>query len=363
MLSNESMSPSLRLLFIGQTWNGSSARSLRDSLSSIPGVEIDDIGEDHYYPKARSLLVRGVNKLLRPQYRAELSTEVLRRCASLKPNAVIVYKGALVTAATVDAVKAMGIKTVNVFPDCSPHAHGNSLSRAMGRYDLVISTKPFHPEHWNTTYGYSNACVCVPHGYDPEVHYWAEPPGPQNIDVVIAASWRIQYQNLMTEVGRLLPDPGVSVALAGPGWMDHRKHFPDHWQFPGPIFGRAYGDFVRRGKIVIAPVHTDVMINGKVQPGDQDTTRTYELASAGTFFLHRRTPYALHVYKEGEECDFWDDAAELVEKIRHYLPRDNERRAIALSGHQRAVPAYSIPERTRQVLEHIESIVRGDPIQ
>ncbi len=30
--------------------------------------------------------------------------------------------------------------------------------------------------------------------------------------------------------------------------------------------GRAYGEFVRRGKIVIAPVHTELVINGQRQP-------------------------------------------------------------------------------------------------
>lgn len=352
----------LKLLFVGETWNGSSARSLRDAFCTTGGVELDDIGEDHYRPKGRTLYTRGMNRLLLPLYRRELATEMLRRCRTLRPDAVIVYKGNLVSAHTVAAVQAMGVRVINIFPDASPHAHGKSLREAMGEYDLVISTKPHHPDHWNTTYAYTNPCVCVPHGYDPEVHYWADPPGLQDIDVVIAASWRPQYEALMAEVGRLLPDPNVSVALAGPGWAEHRDRFPAHWQFPGPIFGRAYGEFLRRGKVVIAPVHTDVVIDGKQQPGDQDTTRTYELASAGVFFLHRRTPYAQQVYEDGRECGFWSDAAELVEKIRHFLPLEAERREIAAAAHRRAVPAYSVPARAREVLAHIEKLLQGDAI-
>lgn len=271
-----------RLLFVGETWNGSSARSLRDALAVINDVDLDDIGEDHYMPKGRRLIVRGVNRLMKPFYQHELAKEVFKKCHALQPDAVVVYKGSLVSASMIAAVQSMGIKTVNVFPDASPHAHGSSLKKAMGVYDLVISTKPFHPDHWKSTYGYSNKCVCVPHGYDPEVHYWAEPPDMQDIDVVIAASWRPQYETLMAEVGRLLPDRNLSVALAGPGWVSRRTKFPEHWQFPGPIYGRAYGDFVRRGKIVIAPVHSEVVIDGKQQPGDQDTTRTYELAAVLT---------------------------------------------------------------------------------
>jgi spore maturation protein CgeB len=104
------------------------------------------------------------------------------------------------------------------------------------------------------------------------------------------------------------------------------------------------------------------VIDRKQQPGDQDTTRTYELASAGTFFLHRRTPFAQQVYEEGVECGFWGDAADLAEQIRHFLPLERERRTMAAAAHRRAVPAYSVPSRAQEVLSHIEALVKGDSI-
>lgn len=348
----------MRLIFVGETWRGSSARSLREALATEQGVQVDDIGEDHYRPKGRGHVVRGMNRLLLPVYRKELASTLLRRCDALKPDAVIVYKGTLVDAGTISSVQELGIHAVNFFPDCSPHTHGRKLAKAIGQYDLVISAKPFHPEHWSGVYGYTNRCVCVPHGYDPEVHYWAEPPGLQDIDVVLAASWRSQYEELMIEVGRLMPDADVSVALVGPGWVDRRKRFPRHWLFPGARHGRAYGELIRRGKIIVAPVTTEVIANGKVHPGDQDSTRTYELAAAGAFFLHLRTPFAREVYEEGKECEFWSDAGELVEKIRRYLPRELERGVMARAAHHRAVPAYSIHSRAREVLAHIRDLVQ-----
>lgn len=347
----------MKLLFVGETWNGSSARSLRDSLAAIRGLEIDDIGEDQYRPRGRSLVIRGFNRILMPLYRREVADELLRRARVFKPDAVVIYKGNLVSAAIVAAIRRLGILVVNVFPDYSPHAYGRELRHAMGRYDLVISTKPFHPRHWQATYGYSNACVCVPHGYDPAVHYWPEAPGLQDIDVVLAASWRPQYETLMVEVGRLMSDAGISVALAGPGWEARQHLFPTHWTCPGPLFGRAYGEFVRRGKIVVAPVHADVFIDGRQQPGDEDTTRTYELAAARTFFLHRRTPFVSSVYQEGVESAFWSNAEELVGAIRHYLPLEERRRQMALAAHRRAVPAYSVPARAEQVIVEIRRLV------
>ena len=137
------MTDKLKLLFVGQTWNGSSARSLRDALAAIEGVDLDDIGEDHYCPKGRSLLMRCINRLLKPIFKRELGAEILGRCATLKPDVVVIYKGILVTEKVVASIRSLGIKTVNVFPDYSPHAYGSCLRRAIGQYDLVnIGTQP-----------------------------------------------------------------------------------------------------------------------------------------------------------------------------------------------------------------------------
>lgn len=348
----------MKLLFIGETWNGSSARSLRDAIARSSCVTIDDVGEDHFRPKGRSALIRIANRILRPLYQKELAREILHRIPMLKPNVVVVYKGNLISEETVKAVRACGVPVVNVFPDYSPHVYGKQLRRAMGAYDLVVSTKPFHPALWNTTFGYKNRCEFVPHGYDPDVHYWPGPPEKQDIDLVMAATWRPQYERILVDVADGLADQKISVAIAGGGWHQRRNRFPRHWQFPGSFTGRSYGEFVRRGRVVIAPVNSEVLIGGKRFPGDEDTTRTYELAAACTFFLHQRTPFASQLYKEGEEVVFWTDARDLVQAIRCYLPRDQERRRIALAAHRRAVPRYSIPSRAEEILDHVRTIVR-----
>jgi glycosyltransferase involved in cell wall biosynthesis len=347
----------MKILFVGATWKGSSDRSLREALVNIPGLWIDDIGEDHYATKGGSVVVRISNRLLRRWYQAELATEILQRIYTLNPDALVVYKGGLVTAETIRQVQTCGICTVNIFPDCSPHAYGQQLKEVMGTYDLVVSTKPFHPQNWAKIYGYSNPCVFVPHGYDPQVHFWLEPPKEQDIDLVCAASWRPQYERLMVEMAGLLQDVHLSVALAGNGWAERRYLFPSHWQFPGGLYGRAYGEFLRRGKIAIAPVHTEVVIDGARQPGDEDTTRTYELAAAGCFFLHRRTPYVQQIYDEATEVPMWASAQEMVALIRQYLPCETDRRAMAAAAHRRAVPAYSIPARAESVAAHIRGFV------
>ena len=363
MMGSYMASKGLKMLFVGESWNGSSARSLREALGEMPDVTMDDIGEDLYFSKARNLLLQGISRALNPLQRMELEQEIRRRLIAFAPDLLMVYKGTNVSADVIRSAAALGISTINVFPDCSPHAHGRRLREAVGVYDLVVSTKPYHPTSWQCIYGYENSCVCVPHGYDPKVHYWREPAEEQPLDVVMAAGWRPQYESLMREFAGATLDLQLRVGLAGPGWERRRQLFPKGWVLPGALQGRSYGEWLRSGKIVIAPVHADMEVDGVRQPGDQDTTRTYELAAAGCFFLHRRTPFAKMVYDEKSEVPMWDDATELAGLVREFLPLNEIRRAMALKAHYRAVPAYSSVARASQILELATKVVnmkRGD---
>ena len=123
--------------------------------------------------------------------------------------------------------------------------------------------------------------------------------------------------------------------------------------------GRAYGEFLRSAKIAIAPVNREVVIRGVKQPGDEDSTRTYELAAAHCFFLHQRTDYVSTVYDEQNEVPLWGDATELASLVRRWLPDETGRRSMAAKAHARAVPAYSIPQRAASVLQHIKQLIKA----
>ena len=345
----------MNVLFIGESWLGSCARALREGLREAlarRGGALDEVSEDHFAPRASSRALRAVNRLLASRYRRELAHAVLAKCDQVHPEAVVVYKGNSVDAALVRSMKARGAFTVNVFPDYSPHAYGQRLREAIGEYDLVVSTKPFHPSHWSSTYGYSNPCIFVAHGYDPAVHLCHEPPSEQVYDVGLVATWRAEYHEMMTELSALIPE-STTVAVAGNGWAQRRASFPRHWLFPGEVAGIAYARWSRKCRIMLAPVNRHVVIDGQAQPGDEDTSRSYELAAAHCFFIHRRTAYIRDVYDEMREVPLFDDAADLARMIAMYLPFPERRSEMAAAAHRRAVPAYSAQNRAAQILEGI----------
>jgi len=345
----------LRILFVGDSWKGSSARATREALCAFPGVLVDEIDADHFVMAQRSLTLRAANKLLRSFQIKELEREIRTAIQTRSPDVLLAYKGYGIGSTVLRQAKALGVTTINMFPDCSPHAFGRPLREAIGEYDLVISTKPFHPKEWNRTYGYKNCCVCVPHGYDPAVHYRPDAVGHQELDVVMVAAWRPEYHALLLDFAAEASKESWRIGIAGPGWIEKRDKFPASWLFVRTITGSAYIDFIRSGRIAIAPVQRRMVVRGVNQPGDEDSTRTYELAAAGSFFVHRRTDYVSTVYDERNEVPLWDDAKELASLVRYYLPRETERAAMAAAAQARAVPQYSVVSRTTRVLDHIRS--------
>ena len=147
----------------------------------------------------------------------------------------------------------------------------------------------------------------------------------------------------------------MTVGIAGNGWKSSAKRFPRSWTFTGAFEGRSYGNFLRSGKICIAPLTPQVSIDGIVHPGDQDTARTYELAAAHCFFLHQRTEYVESLYDERTEVPLWDGPEELWELISKFVQDEFERLRFASAAHRRAVPNYSIAARARQISQIIRS--------
>lgn len=349
----------MKILFVGESWLGSCARSLREALARRPDVEMEDLGEDTCFPKPQARWLRVANRFAFATYRKEFNARILGCVESMRPDIALFYKGSQVHTDLLRAIRRTDTPVVNVYPDYSPHAHGTAHRKAVGEYDLIVSTKSYHPALWHSVYGYQNRCVFAPQGYDPTLHLVTTPPAAFDFDVVLVATYRHEYGQLMVNLGRALNDPNINVAIGGHGWEAMRAALPAHWRLLGAVVGHEYIARLRQGRICVAPLTRNASVNGRSQPGDVDTTRTYELAAANCFFVHRRTDYVQTLYDEATEVPMFDDANELARHIRYYLAHPERREAMAAAAHRRAVPAYSVDQRASELLaivtEHLRS--------
>lgn len=86
---------------------------------------------------------------------------------------------------------------------------------------------------------------------------------------------------------------------------------------------------------------------------DQHTSRSFEIPAIGGFMLAERTPEHCSLYCDGQESAFFSNDEELVSKIEYYLSNEDERKAVAIRGHNRCVPAYSSTAQMRSMLAKI----------
>jgi glycosyltransferase involved in cell wall biosynthesis len=220
----------------------------------------------------------------------------------------------------------------------------------LGEYDLVVSTKPWHPAGWNRLFGYENPCHFVPHGYDPNLHYRPVEDDDRPLDVVMVSTYREEYGRLILDLASLRTMNKVKMGLFGNGWHVLRDELPASWHIEGEVQGYGYRRALTLGEVYIAPVTREVTVGGVKYPGDEESTRTYELPAMGTCFVHRRTEYASSLFEENE-VGFFDTADELAYQIERLLRDRKTRHAMRHAAQVRAVPRDSLDNRARVFLK------------
>jgi hypothetical protein len=87
--------------------------------------------------------------------------------------------------------------------------------------------------------------------------------------------------------------------------------------------------------------------------------RDFEAPLSGAFYLVQYFPDLTSFYRAGVEVETWTTPGELVDKIRYYLPREEERRAIAARGQARAQREHTWDARLSSLLHVMRLAPRG----
>jgi len=274
----------------------------------------------------------------------------------IRPDILLAFKGTAVTAATLRKLRFSGIALYNYFPDTIPSEHGNILAEAIHQYDCVFYTKKFWGANPPDGLG-KRRLVFLPHGYDPEVHRIMELDARDvselTNDVTVIASHTAHKERLLRRLLGLMPN--LDLHIYGHLWTDP-PCAPElrHYIRGMALVGSQYAKAIRAARINLAITSW----TGRIEV-DETTTRTFEIPACGGFMLHERTPELLELYEEGSEVAAFGSVEELASKIEYYLPRPEEREAIAHAGHVRCVPAYSYDQRMKQILAYATSCSKG----
>lgn len=130
---------------------------------------------------------------------------------------------------------------------------------------------------------------------------------------------------------------------------EHRIDFLDRMfkEFPNFFFGqRLFEDAAR--------VYADSKICLNIALNDDVNMRCFEVTGSGGFLLTNRIPSLEELFVDGKEIVMYDSFDDAVEKAKYYLEHDDERKAIAKAGYERAMKDHTIHNRVDVILNEIK---------
>jgi hypothetical protein len=144
-------------------------------------------------------------------------------------------------------------------------------------------------------------------------------------EVAFVGTWFPERGPFMKE----LLERGVPLSIYGNRWQKAPE-----W----PVLQRAWkGPATRNDHEYAAAIQCARVCLGLLSKGNRDlhTRRSIEVPALGGLLCAERTVEHEHLYRDGEEAVFWNDAAECATVCKQLLADEAKRRQIARQGHLR----------------------------
>lgn len=339
-----------RILFAAEFWDGSVGAGLAEGFSKC-GHYVEKIDFRDYFNRfGRTIPGRIANRLsfkggILAYNRAV--TDAAERCS---PDLFVTVKGSYLSEKTISVLHEAGTFRLNYYPDVSFDHPGLSLA-ALKRYDLIATTKSFQLPWLKQNIGAGHTAF-LHHGFSDRIHVPTDVPGADS-----EFDWDICYVGNPSPykcdwlVGICNAFPQARIAIAGHGWNKQKHGLSGAELLPAVIAG----DFARllsRSKINLG-IHYGP--HGPFDWEDKVSTRTFEIPACQGFMLHIENDEVRSLFETGREIDMFATPAQLNERIAFYLANPDERMAIAKAGYERAVPAYGLHARAREMLAIVEA--------
>lgn len=85
-------------------------------------------------------------------------------------------------------------------------------------------------------------------------------------------------------------------------------------------------------------------------------SRIHQVSASGGFTLHEEAPDLHMQYEVGREVITFNGAADLVEKVQHYLSAPDERQIISARARKKALEQHTYRHRAEEILSHFWSL-------
>jgi hypothetical protein len=339
-----------RALVVCDQWLGSNGYAGMKALRRA-GWSVRVLDEREYIPLHwRVPVMRALARAVRRFAVAEFNRELVHQAKTLQPELVLVFKGTFVSARSLRALRALGVRTYCFYPDVSFRVHGPYLPRALPVYDWIFTTKSFGPHDLRDQLGATRASVIL-HAFDADLHRMVDLT-PADLasyacDLSFIGTWSPKKEQVLTEIRRRRPALVLRIWGAQWGPVARRNEVLRDAIVGKTVEGEEYIRAIQASAINLAILSE---ARTGASSGDRITSRTFHIPAAGGFMLHERTDELLRLFDEPNEVVAYGDVGELVARIDQALTDEPMRRRVAARAHDVVHAAHSWDHRIVELL-------------
>lgn len=338
------------VLFIGQIEYWNTTYSRMQGFKDL-GFDIVPINTEGYFNRYHSLIKRIQYKLINGPSVWSMNRDAIAAARMSQPTIIWVDKGTFIKASTIKKLKEVSPNSILIHHNtddikCRTHGFMKNVLPSIPLFDIQITSNTFNIEDLKA-YG-AKKVLHMELAYNHRLHK------PVDISEADRKKWQadvsfIGHWEAATEAYILaLREAGIYVRLLGGSWDHAEDRQLQSDKNIKMVFGEDYVKAIICSKINICFISK---INRNVI-----AARSFEIPATKSFLLAQRTEEHINYYKEGVEAEFFDDAQELIRKIKFYLANDTQRLEVAENGHKRCLESgYSESERIKKIIQEVVS--------
>lgn len=284
--------------------------------------------------------IRKVERFFLKFYIRESFKNWLYNLRNIKADLAIIFNNTLwINKEVIQEFKNMRPETLLFYLSSdNPFYLSPSFFNTLPLYDCILlydkSIAPLLKEK-----GIKGKIEWLPFAWDPDLHYALKVSFKEikifGSDIAFIGKWWYNRENWLYNLS------DFDLKIWGNNWERTKYSFLlKRWQ-RRPAIGQDYSKVCQASKI---------MLNFLQQNPTTHNMRTFEVPGCGGFLLTQRSQEQLEFFREDKEITCFSTPKELKEKIRYYLKHENQRRRIAICGHEK-VKFHTYYYRAREIIK------------
>lgn len=355
----------MRLLVAGD-WHSELHEEVAGRSLRALGHQVEEFKWHPYFQKPRGtfrglvhLLRRLQNKYIYGPIIDRINKDLIARVIAFQPDALFVYRGTHITAASLRKVKELLPNCIlvgynNDDPFAPDHARllWRHFLRALPEYDLMLAYRHANLEEYKQS-GTKNVEL---------MRSWFVPE--RNHPVGLTDDERQLFESDVVFVGHYetdqrleyleaIADMGYSLRIFGPGYdwdpVLKKSSALSHLVPISLVWGEDYNKALCGAKIALC-------FFSKLNR-DTYTRRCFEIPATKTLMLSEHSSDLANLYQEGIEVELFDSKETMLAKIEKHLSDHEGRKKIACAGFDRVwKDGHDVNSRMRQLIGWITQL-------